>query len=44
MFNSDSKINLTPEKVKLFDIQSCQPDRFYFPCYDYDEYFLVNKN
>jgi hypothetical protein len=28
--------------VKLFDIQSCQPDRLHFPCYDYD-YLLVNK-
>jgi hypothetical protein len=28
--------------VKLFDIQSCQPDRLYFPQYDYD-YLLVNK-
>jgi hypothetical protein len=30
-------------KVKLFDIYSCQPDRLYFPCYDYD-YLLVDIN
>jgi hypothetical protein len=30
-------------KQQLFDIQSCQPGKLYFPYYDYD-YLLVNKN
>jgi hypothetical protein len=29
--------------VKHFDIYSCQRDRLYFPCYDYD-YLLVDIN